>query len=134
MVLGQLTMSVTYRDKVTFIKLYKAFIVLPNLCYAAPAWSPYYKADKDVLENIQKRAIMMVTNLEGIYEEKCYSLRLPTLEERRVRGDLIETYKILTGKSSFSLDSWFTISEEIDWRACTRGMSGFLNIAPPPAP
>ena len=76
----------------------------------------------------------MVTNLEGTYEERCYSLRLPTLEERRVRGDLIETYKILTGKSNFSLDSWFTISEEIDWRACTRAMSGFLNFVPPPAP
>ena len=76
----------------------------------------------------------MVSNLTGTYEERLYYLRLPTLEERRVRGDLIETYKIFTGKSNVNLDSWFTLAEEIDGRACTRAMSGFLNILPPPAP
>ena len=55
MVLGQLSRGVTYRDKDTFIRLYKTF-VLPHLCYSAPAWSPYSKADKEVLEKVQRRA------------------------------------------------------------------------------
>ena len=32
------------------------------------------------------------------YEERLRKLQLPTLRFRRLRGDMIETYKILTGK------------------------------------
>ena len=32
-----------------------------------------------------------------------------TLEERRIRGDLIECYKILTGKYYVSLEFWFCL-------------------------
>jgi hypothetical protein len=32
------------------------------------------------------------------YEERLRKLKLPTLEYRRVRGDMIETYKIIKGK------------------------------------
>ena len=69
MVLGHLTRGVTYRDKFTFIKLYKTF-VLPHLSYAVSAWSPYNKADQEILEKVQQRAVMMVTNIKGSYEER----------------------------------------------------------------
>ena len=52
MVLGQLARGVTYRDRVTFIRLYQVF-VLPHLSYAVSAWAPYNKADKDLLEKVQ---------------------------------------------------------------------------------
>ena len=32
------------------------------------------------------------------YEERLKSLNLPTLKYRRARGDMIETYKIITEK------------------------------------
>ena len=133
MVLGQLSRGVTYRDKDTFIRLYKTF-VLPHLCYSAPAWSPYSKADKEVLEKVQRRAVMMVTNIKGSYEERLLALKLRTLEERRIRGDLIECYKILTGKYNVSLESWFCLSREKVGAANTRTSTGYLSLVLPPAP
>ena len=32
------------------------------------------------------------------YEERLSELTLPKLEDRRIRADMIETYKIITGK------------------------------------
>ena len=40
----------------------------------------------------------MVQELEGrTYEERLEEMNLPTLEERRERGDLIPVYKLLNG-------------------------------------
>ena len=89
MVLGQIARGVTYRDRTTFIRLYQVF-VLPHLSYAVQAWAPFYKADQELLEKVQRRAVMMVTNIRGSYEERLSILKMRTLEERRVRGDLIE--------------------------------------------
>ena len=85
-VLGQLSRGISYRDSKTFIGLYKTF-VRPHLDYCAQAWSPWTKADIDVLEAVQRRAVMMVTNLRGrSYEERLAELEMVTLEKRRLRG------------------------------------------------
>ena len=73
--------------------------MLPRICYAAPVWTPFNLGDKELLEKVQRRAVMMVTNLVGSYEERLSLLGLRTLEDRRVRGDMIETFKILARKS-----------------------------------
>ena len=97
MVLGQITRVVTFRDKTTLIGLYQVF-VLPHLSCAVQAWAPFNKADKALLERVQRRAVKIVTNIRGSYEERLAILKIRTLEERRLRSDLIKTYKILTGK------------------------------------
>ena len=58
MVLGQLARGVTYRDRVTFIRLYQMH-VLPHLSYALSAWAPYSKADMEVLDKVPQREVMM---------------------------------------------------------------------------
>ena len=89
-VLGQMARSITYRDKYTFLRLYKVY-VRPHLQYCSSAWSPYSVADKELLESVQKRAVRMITNLSGTtYEEKLRELGLVTLEENRTRGDMVE--------------------------------------------
>ena len=133
LVLGQLARGVTYRDRSTFIRLYKAF-VLPHLSYAASAWSPYNKADKEILEKVQKRAVMMITNIKGSYEERLAVLKMRTLEDRRVRGDMIETFKILTGKCKVAPETWFCQAKEKDGAVSTRSAKGFLNLVLPPVP
>ena len=79
MVLGQITRGVTFRDRTTFIRLYQVF-VLPHLSYAVQAWAPFNKADKELLEKVQRRAVMMVTNIRGSYEERLAILKMRTLE------------------------------------------------------
>ena len=83
-------------------------------------------ADKETLEKVQRRAIMMVSNLEGSwsYEEILATLGLRSLECRRLRGDLIETFKILTGQSDVNYQSWFNLTrDEVD-QANTRARGG----------
>ena len=49
----------------------------------------------EALERVQKRFTRMLPRLEGIsYEERLEKLGLFSLERRRLRGDLIEVYKI----------------------------------------
>ena len=60
-VLGQLSRAVSYRDKQTFLKLYKVF-VRPHLEYAVASWSPWLQSDKEMLEKVQRRALNMVSN------------------------------------------------------------------------
>ena len=56
--LGQIAREVTYWDRLTFVRLYKIFVI-PHLNYAVQAWAPYNQADKDILvEKVQKRALV----------------------------------------------------------------------------
>lgn len=85
-------------DTTIFKALFVA-LVRPHLEYANQAWSPYLVKDIEMVENVQRRATRMIPELKGLsYEERLRKLNLPTLAYRRARGDMIEIYKILTGK------------------------------------
>ena len=56
------------------------------------------KQDIKALEKVQMRATRLVTALRNKpYQERLKALDLPTLKFRRLRGDMIETYKVLSG-------------------------------------
>ena len=130
-VLGQLSRSITYRDKQTFLKLYKVY-VRPHLEYAVASWCPWNKADKEILEKVQKRAVSMVSNFQATtYESKLLESGMTTLEKRRERGDLIMMYRIMTGKDDVHYSTWFEKMTDRENGATTRTTSGFLNVVPP---
>ena len=53
---------------------------------------------------------------------------MTTLEERRERGDLIQAYKVLTGKEMVTYQAWFQMNtEEVDRRQ-TRDSGGVLSV------
>ena len=90
-----------YIDRESFAILYKAYI-RPHLEYCVQAWCPYLQKDRKCLEKVQSRATKLVPSLrEKAYEKRLRELDLFPLEVRRVRGDLIETFKILTGRGSW---------------------------------
>jgi hypothetical protein len=65
--------------------------------YASGVWSPYKKKYIEAIENVQKRATRMLPQMKNLnYEERLKQLKMPTLKFRRMRGDMIETFKILT--------------------------------------
>jgi ribonuclease P/MRP protein subunit RPP40 len=65
-VLGQVSRKSHYRDRNTFFQDYKLYVhnVQLHLEFAAPAWSPWTKADSDVIEKVQKTAVSMVSGAE----------------------------------------------------------------------
>ena len=70
----------------------------PQLEFSVSAWNPNLKKDIDILERVQRRATKKALGLTGYeYEERLKILGLTTLEERRVRGDLIQQFKIVNG-------------------------------------
>ena len=78
-----------------FTPLYKS-LVRSHLDYASSVWSPYKQKHIDSLENVQKRATRQLPILSKLpYEERLMKLKLPTLAYRRIRGDMIEVYKIM---------------------------------------
>src|SRR5260221_13635504 len=53
----------------------------------------------NTIEKVQKRATKMIRKYRKIsYAQRLKKLKLPTLVYRRLRGDIIEMYKIQTGK------------------------------------
>jgi len=70
--------------------------------------NPYVKKDIACLEKIQRRATKLVHGINEVsYEQRLEALGLYSLQQRRLRGDLIETYKILTGKEKINSDQLF---------------------------
>ena len=99
-ILGQMSRSFLYRDKVVWVRLYVTY-VRPHLEFSVQAWSPWYVKDVELLEQVQRRAVNMVAGLKSrSYEGKLKELGLTSLEERRKRGDLIQVWKYIHGGSN----------------------------------
>ena len=95
---GIIRRSFSFLDADMFLQLYKA-LVRPHLEYANQVWSPQSKKYVEMIENVQRRATKMIPGFKSLtYPERLQKLKLPTLTYRRLRGDLIEAYKILTAK------------------------------------
>ena len=125
-VLAQISRAVSYRDKVTFLKLFRTY-VRPHLEYCVSAWSPWTQGDKDLLENVQRRA--MVTNFKGkTYEEKLSEAGMVTLETRRRRGDLLQAYRVFSGKDDVDPSIWFDMADRRDGSMTMRHKRGHWNV------
>jgi len=107
--LGVINRSIVFKSASTMLNLYKS-VVRPHLEYCTVAWSPHYVKDKELLERAQRRFTRMIPELKDLpYAERLGKLNLWTLEERRVRADLIEVYKIVHRLSAVPLEDLFDI-------------------------
>jgi len=81
----------------TSVMLYKS-LVRSHIEYAGAVWSPHHKKSIELIENVQRRATRAFCRDKNLsYEERLRYLNLPTLRFRRIRGDMIELYKVTHG-------------------------------------
>lgn len=114
--LGFVKRTFSHFDCQSFSTLYKTY-VRPHMEFAVQAWNPYLRKDIDCLEKIQHRATKLVPQLRNLeYGDRLKVLNLTTLEERRVRGDLIQAYRIITGKDNVNCEQFFTLRKNADTR------------------
>ena len=97
--LMQLLRAVASREAAVLVPLYSVF-VRPHLEYCVQAWAPGLVRDQEALERVQRRFTRAINGLRGLsYPDRLRTLNLFSLRRRRLRGDLIEVYKQLHGKS-----------------------------------
>ena len=83
----------------------------PHLEYAVQFWSPTLEKDIKRLEAVQARATKLIPSIRQIgYQRRLERLNLFNLETRRLRGQLIETFKILNGITNVEYNKLFTLS------------------------
>ena len=90
-----------------FNQLYTTY-VRPHLDFCVQAVGPYMRQDFSALEKVQRRATKLVRGLKFLpYPDRLRRLGLCSMEERVRRGDLISTFKILTGKVKLDATKFF---------------------------
>ena len=92
--LGIIRRTFTYIDKNILLKLYKA-LVRSHLEYGNVIWNPHLKKHSIQIERIQRRATKLAPECKNMnYAQRLQFLKLFSLKGRRIRGDLIQVYKI----------------------------------------
>jgi len=94
--------------------------VRPLLEYGSCVWSPHFKSEIDRIESVQRRFTKRLRLLNNMsYSQRLISLDLESLEVRRLRRDLLLTYKIDIGLINIDSSKFFTLRRD----SITRGHS-----------
>ena len=98
-------------DKNYLLVTYKTYI-RPHLECCIQAWLPHLMKDIQCLERVQKSATNLIPALKKYsYTDRLKRLGLTTLQTRRVRGDMIQAYKIMTGKNKIDREQFFQLAD-----------------------
>ncbi len=90
--------------------------------YAVQVWHPYLKKDIKKVEAVQRRATSQIQNLKNMdYKDRLKKLKLPTLIYRRMRGDMIEVFKLLNKKYDTEVSNFLPLHRTARPHSSTRG-------------
>ena len=111
-VCGMIVRNIEYKTPDIMIPLFKS-MVRPILEYANCVWAPNKRKDIDYVEKVQRQFTKKVIGMKELsYQERLSKLKLPSLEYRRLRGDIIQVYKIVNGLyDPITTKSLFEITE-----------------------
>ena len=104
-VIAWVSRNVITRSPEVMVNLYKT-VVRPHLEYCVQLWSPYPRhGNWEIIMAVEGVQRMYTRLIDGVgllpYETRLSKLKLTTLLERRARGDLIETFRIVTGIANY---------------------------------
>ena len=106
-ILSLIRISFACMEKTMFLNLYLV-LVRPLLEYCVQVWTPHLRKYINLIEGVQRRATRLVPELKHLnYQNRLEKLELTKLEERRVRGDMIQTYKFVSGKEKVDHEIFF---------------------------
>ena len=106
--IGILMRTFTFLGKDIFLQLYKALIWL-HIEYGNAIWHPYWNRQSAAFERVQRRATKLVPEIKDIpYIWRLSSLSLISLKAGRVRGDLIQSYKIINNVNDTKISKFLS--------------------------
>ena len=105
--IGLIKRTFTYLNRDILVKLYKS-LVRPHLEYGNIIWYPLLKKHSIAVERVQRRATKLLRECKNLsYMQRLKYLNLHSLKGRRIRGDLIVTYKIFNGIVDVQTEEFF---------------------------
>ena len=114
--LGLINRHFRHIETKPFMNLYKT-LVRPKVEYWMTVAQPVYKKDKEKIERVQHRATKLVLGMENKgYSERLEELKLPSLEYRRKRADVMQTYKIMNNIDKIDEKKFFKPCKEVRTR------------------
>ena len=89
----------------------------PEKAFIWHCWSGTNGADYDtlinILERVQHRATKLIPSIGQLdYEDRLQICNLTTLEQRRERGDAIDAFKILAGRTKIDSEKLFSFASQ----------------------
>ena len=94
-IMGLIRRTFTFLDGNIFTRLFKA-LVRPHLEYGHVVWHPSLIRQKKSIENVLRRATKMLPCCKDLsYKDRLLKLNIPCMIYRKLRGDLIEVFKML---------------------------------------
>ena len=84
----------SFKDHDILVPLFKA-LVRPIIEYGNVVWNNNIKKYMNKVENVQRKYTKHIKGLYNFtYEERLKRIKLPSIEFRQIRGDMIQVYKI----------------------------------------
>jgi len=95
------------KNVAALVNAFKVY-VRPILEYCSVVWCPHLVKDIDCIEKVQRRFTKRLPGMNNMtYYQRLHVLGLASLELRRIRIDLLFTYKIIFGLVDLNISDFF---------------------------
>ena len=111
--LGMIKRNISFKTKDVIVRLYKA-LVRPRREFCVQAWCPYLRKDIAMIERVKRRGTKLIEGLRYMsYSKHLSHTGLISMEKCRVRGDLIQVFKMLRSKGRKDFNNFLKFSHQI---------------------